>query len=86
MAHNFVIASGDTMNFREENSQAVAVRFRIDTVTQLASGVKFDVTMQSSTASGTVDDGDVYDCLFFPDVDVSDKADRSTVWSLCFSG
>ena len=63
------------MNFREENSQAVAVRFRIDTVTQLASGVKFDVTMQSSTASGTVDDGDVYDCLFFPDVDVSDKAD-----------
>jgi len=76
LAHNFVsVASGDTMNFREENSQAVAVRFRIDAATQLASGVKLDVTMQSATASGTVDDGDIYDCLFFPDVDVSDKAD-----------
>ena len=80
LAHNFVsIASGDTMNFREENDQAVAVRFRIDAATQLASGVKLDVTMQSSTASGTVDDGDVYDCLFFPDVDVSDKADIAYV-------
>jgi len=80
LAHNFVsIASGDTFNFREADDEDVAVRFQIDTVTQLASGVKFDVTMQSSTAGGTVDNGDVYDCLFFPDVDVNDKADISYV-------
>ena len=80
LAHNFVsIASGDTFNFREENDQAVAVRFQVDAATQLPSGVKLDVTMQSATASGTVDDGDIYDCLFFPDVDVSDKADISYV-------
>ena len=80
LVHNFVsLASGDTFNFREENDQDVSVRFEIDTVTQLASGVKLDVTMQSAISNGTVDDGDVYDCLVFPDVDVSDKADISYV-------
>ena len=76
LLHNFVsLASGDTFNFREENDEDVSVRFQIETVSQLASGVKLDVTMQSAISNGTVDDGDVYDCLVFPDVDVSDKAD-----------
>lgn len=80
LVHNFVsLASGDTFNFREENDQDVSVRFEIDAATQLASGVKLDVTMQSAISNGTVDDGDVYDCLVFPDVDVSDKADISYV-------
>ena len=80
LEHNFSsIASGDVFNFSEENDEDVSVRFQIDTVNQLASGVKLDVTMQSAINNGTVDDGDVYDCLVFPDVDVSDKADISYV-------